>query len=154
MSVRWTNYGPYGSLVGRSNNGSNTTSLKDVALIGIIADVINDMLPTCCHKDSKVVHGRYIRTFEELVSLELKYQHEDIMFPISFQNTEISEFKGLPVVQLLTAPKTTLLVPEINKKGKTFVLFRTVALAWPILIFIFLAAIISGMSMWLLVCAL
>ncbi|XP_046847694.1 uncharacterized protein LOC124441289 [Xenia sp. Carnegie-2017] len=145
LSVRWTNYGPYSSLVNCSNNGSNKTLLK-----GIIADVINDMLPTCCHKDSKVVYGRYIRTFEELVSLESKYQHEDIMFPISFQNTEISEFKGLPVVQLLTAPKTTLLVPEINKKGKIFVLFRTVALAWPMLIFIFLAAIISGMSMWLL----
>ena len=148
LSVRWTNYGPYGSLVRDTN-----TSIKDgVVLTGIFPSVINNVLKECCHNETRVVYGNYIKTLKELEKSLWDKLPEDIMFPIGLQSMDIDQFKTLPVVPLLVAPRTTLVVPETNKKeGRTFELFRTVGMAWPILLFIFLAAILSGMFMWTLV---
>ncbi|CAB3987730.1 potassium channel [Paramuricea clavata] len=146
LSVRWTNYGPYASLVRGKNR-----PLEGVGLTGIFPSVINDVLAQCCHINTRVVYGRYIYTLKNLEkSLSDKNSSDDMMFPVGLQSMDMDLFKELPVVPLLTAPRTTLVVPESEKQGKTLELFKTVGLAWPILVFIFLAAILSGVFIWTL----
>ncbi|XP_028414723.1 uncharacterized protein LOC114537825 isoform X2 [Dendronephthya gigantea] len=148
LSVRWTNYGPYGSLVRET---SNITNNDGVGLTGIFPSVINNVLKECCHANTHVVYGHYIKTLKELEKSLWDGSPEDIMFPIGLQSMDIKEFKTLPVVPLLVAPRTTLVVPETDKnRGRTIELFQTVGMAWPILLFIVLAAILSGMFMWTL----
>ena len=148
LSVRWTNYGPYGSLI----RGKNRSIEDGVGLTGIFPRVINDVLAQCCHQDTRVVYGRYIETLKDLEkSLSGRVAPDDMMFPVGLQSMDMDIFKDLPVVPLLIAPRTTLVVPESTKQGKTLELFRTVGLAWPILVFIFLAAILSGVFIWALV---
>lgn len=149
LSVRWTNYGPYGSFVKVKNQPIN----ESVGLTGIFPSVINNVLATCCGENARVVYGNYIGTLKDLEkSLSRTDSPDDMMFPVGLQGMDMDKFKELPVVPLLRAPRTTLVVPESSgKQGKTFELFRTVGLAWPILLFIFLAAIVSGVFIWALV---
>ena len=149
LSVRWTNYGPYGSLV----RGLNSSVEADgVGLTGIFPSVINNVLRQCCHKDTRVVYGHYIKTLIDLEqSLSREEEPDDIMFPLGLQSMSMKMFKKLPVVPLLVSPRTTLVVPDVEKQGKTLQLFRTVGNAWRILLFIFLAAIVSGIFIWALV---
>lgn len=149
LSVRWTNYGPYGSLV----RGINSPVKADaVGLTGIFPSVINDVLRKCCHENTRVVYGHYIKTLIDLEqSLSREDSPDDIMFPVGLQSMTMDVFKKLPVVPLLVSPRTTLVVPDVEKQGNTMQLVSTVAHAWRILLFIFLAAIVSGMFIWALV---
>ena len=148
LSVRWTNYGPYGSLV----RGTNRSFEDGVGLAGIFPRVINKVLAKCCHENTRVVFGNYINNLKDLEkSLSRKDSPSDLVFPVGLQSMDLDRFKELPVVPLLVAPRTTLLVPESEKQGKTLMLFKTVISAWPILAFIFLAAIVSGVFIWVLV---
>jgi hypothetical protein len=150
LSVRWTNYGPYGSLI----RGRNLSIEEGFGLTGIFPRVINKVLQECCHEDTKVVYGNFIETLKDLEkSLSRKDSPNDMVFPVGLQSMDLDRFKDLPVVPLLVAPRTTLVVPESSseQQGKTFLLFKTVGLAWPILVFIFLAAILSGVFIWVLV---
>ena len=149
LSVRWTNYGPYSSLV----RGINSSVQADgVGLTGIFPSVINNVLRKCCHRNTRVMYGHYIRTLIDLEqSLSRDDSPDDIMFPVGLQSMTMSVFKKLSVVPLLVSPRTTLVVPDVEKQGNTMQLVSTVAHAWRILLFIFLAAIISGMFIWALV---
>ncbi len=148
LSVRWTNYGPYGSLVRRANRSVE----EGIGLTGIFPSVINSVLAECCHQNTQVVYGHYIKSLRDLEkSLSRTDSPDDMVFPIGLQSMDMDRFKDLPVVPLLTAPRTTIVVPESSEQGKTLQLFQTVGLAWPILVFIFLAAVVSGVCIWILV---
>ena len=148
VSFRWTNYGPYASLV----RPKSPSKVGGVGLVGIFPQVIAKALSECCHTNTRVEVGEYIKTIKGLEkSLSINGSY-DMMFPVGLQNMRMTVFKDLPVVPLLRAPRTTLVVPESSEEsGKTFELFRTVGMAWPILAFIFFAAVVSGGVMWVLV---
>ena len=64
------------------------------------------------------------------------------------------QFKDFPFIPLVTAPRVVLLVPdklfkELN--SRTQVLLRTIFNTWPMLIFIVVSAMLSGLTVWLLV---
>ena len=147
LSVRWTNYGPYGSLVRPSDRSPRT----GVGLAGIFPRVITQALSTCCHRNTRVETGELIATIKNLEKSLSNEDPYDVMFPVGLQSMSMTVFKDLPVVALLRAPRTTLVVPDITESGRTFQLFRTVGMAWPILAFIFLAAVLSGVFIWALV---
>jgi len=65
-----------------------------------------------------------------------------------------TQFKDFPFIPIVTAPRVVLLVPdqlfqELN--SRTQVLLRTIFNTWPMLIFIVVSAMLSGLIVWLLV---
>ena len=64
------------------------------------------------------------------------------------------QFKDFPFIPIVTAPRVVLLVPDRLFKeldSRTQVLLRTIFNTWPMLVFIVVSAMMSGLIVWLLV---
>ena len=123
-----------------------------VAVEGIFPHIINKMLHVCCNSSTTVKYGKIfdsIRGLEgQLNQPETAY---DFSFPVTGKSLGDESFKDLPYIPIVQAPRVALLVRDKTENTKTAQLMNTVFKAWPILIFILVAATLSGIIIWLLV---
>ena len=143
LSAAWQYYGPY-----------VRPGMRDgkVAVEGIFPHIINKMLYVCCNSSTTVKYGKIfdsIRGLEgQLNQPETAY---DFSFPVTGKSLGDESFKDLPYIPIVQAPRVALLVRDKTENTKTAQLMNTVFKAWPILIFILVAATLSGIIIWLLV---
>ncbi|KAM7434966.1 hypothetical protein ABFA07_015015 [Porites harrisoni] len=142
LSAAWQYYGPY-----------VRPGMRDgkVAVEGIFPHIINKMLHVCCNSSTTVKYGKIfdsIRGLEgQLNQPETAY---DFSFPVTGKSLGDESFKDLPYIPIVQAPRVALLVRDKTENTKTAQLMNTVFKAWPILIFILVAATLSGIIIWLL----
>ena len=144
MAAAWQYYGPY----------AKPTKMHpgQTGVEGIFAHLINKMLHVCCNSSTTVKYGKVvdsIRTLER--QLDDPNTAYDLSFPITSTSVEDVTFKDVPYIPFVQAPRVALLVRDTSELNKTSQLLRTVLKAWPILIFIIVAATLSGIIIWLLV---
>lgn len=142
LSASWQYYGPYSK---PSRRGSQ------IAVEGIFPHMINKMLHVCCNNSATVKFGKIL---DSIRGLEEQLDHPDkaydFSFPITGMSLEDVAFKDMPYIPFVQAPRVALLVHETAEDNKTTQLMNTVFKAWPILIFILVAATLSGIIIWLL----
>ncbi|EDO38832.1 predicted protein [Nematostella vectensis] len=141
VSATWQFYGPYARPV---------LSGKGLGVEGIFPNLINQMLHVCCN-NTYVNQGKILESIrgmeETLNDPETAY---DLTFPITGTSLDDEAFKDMSFIPFLQAPRVALLVRDKEKIDQTKQLFTTVSLAWPILVFIVVAATFSGIIIWLL----
>lgn len=143
LSAAWQYYGPYAKPDMRSGQ---------VAVEGIFPHMINKMLHVCCNSSATVKFGKIYDSIRGLEShLDQPNEAYDLSFPITGMSLEDVTFKDVPYIPFVQAPRVALLVHETAEDDKTTQLMNTVFKAWPILIFILVAATLSGIIIWLLV---
>lgn len=142
FSASWQFYGPYAKPPKSSKTGVE----------GIFPHLINQMLHECCSSSVYVAKGKISDTVRETES-DLDFPHEayDLSFPVTGTSLEDKYFKDMPFIPLVQAPRVALLVGANTEEVKTTQLLDTVLKAWPILVFILVAATLSGIIIWLLV---
>jgi len=142
LSAAWQYYGPYAKPDMRSGQ---------VAVEGIFPHMINKMLHVCCNSSATVKFGKIYDSIRGLEShLDQPNEAYDLSFPITGMSLEDVTFKDVPYIPFVQAPRVALLVHETAEDDKTTQLMNTVFKAWPILIFILVAATLSGIIIWLL----
>lgn len=143
LSAAWQYYGPYAK--------PDITGGK-IAVEGIFPHLINKMLHVCCNSSTTVKFGKI---FDSIRGLEGQSDQPnkayDFSFPVTGLSLEDVSFKDMPYIPFVQAPRVALLVHETAEDNKTTQLMNTVFKAWPILIFILVAATLSGIIIWLLV---
>lgn len=143
LSAAWQYYGPY-----------VRPGMRDgkVAVEGIFPHIINKMLHVCCNSSTTVKYGKI---FDSIRGLEGQLNQPktayDFSFPVTGKSLGDESFKDLPYIPIVQAPRVALLVRDKTENTKTAQLMNTVFKAWPILIFILVAATLSGIIIWLLV---
>lgn len=143
LSAAWQYYGPYSKPNIRSGQ---------VAVEGIFPHMINKMLHVCCNSSVTVKFGKIYDSIRGLEGhLDQPNEAYDFSFPITGLSLEDETFKDVPYIPFVQAPRVALLVHETAEDNKTTQLMNTVFKAWPILIFILVAATLSGIIIWLLV---
>lgn len=144
LSAAWQYYGPYAK--------PNVTSDGKIAVEGIFPHLINKMLHVCCNSSTTVKYGRI---FDSIRGLERRLDQPnkayDFSFPVTGKSLADELFKDMPYIPFVQAPRVALLVRDKTEDTKTSQLMNTVFKAWPILIFILVAATLSGIIIWLLV---
>lgn len=142
LSAAWQYYGPYTKPNIRSGQ---------VAVEGIFPHMINKMLRVCCNSSATVKFGKIYDSIRGLEGhLDQPNEAYDFSFPITGLSLEDEVFKDMPYIPFVQAPRVALLVHETAEDNKTTQLMNTVFKAWPILIFILVAATLSGIIIWLL----
>ena len=143
LSAAWQYYGPYAK-----------PNMRDgkIAVEGIFPHLINKMIHVCCNSSATVTFGKILDSIRGLEGqLDQPNKAYDFSFPITGKSLGDEFFKDLPYIPLVQAPRVALLVRDRNEDTKTSQLMNTVFKAWPILIFILVAATLSGIIIWLLV---
>lgn len=143
MSVAWQYYGPY----------AKRKILDDgrIAIEGIFPHLLSRMLHVCCNIGTTVKFGKILDSIRDLEGqLDQPNKSYDFSFPITGKSLADESFKDLPFIPFVQAPRVALLVPDETEDTKTSQLMNTVFKAWPILIFILVAATLSGIIIWLL----
>lgn len=143
LSASWQYYGPY--------TKPNITDGK-IVVEGIFPHLINRMLHVCCNSATTVKYGKILGSIRALEGqLDRPNKAYDFSFPITGKSLGDESFKELPYIPFVQAPRVALLVRDKTEDTKTSQLMNTVFKAWPILIFILVAATLSGIIIWLLV---
>ena len=143
LSVAWQYYGPYAKP--EVVNGK-------IGVGGIFPHLINKMLHVCCNRATTVKHGKILDSIQALErQLDQPKMIYDFTFPVTGRSLGDESFKDIPYVPFVQAPRVALLVRDKTEDSKTSQLLNTVFKAWPILIFILVAATLSGIIIWLLV---
>ena len=143
LSAAWQYYGPYAK-----------PNIRDgkIAVEGIFPHLINKMLYVCCNSSTTVKFGKILDSIRGLEGqLDQPSKAYDFSFPITGKSLGDESFKELPYIPFVQAPRVALLVRDKTEDTKTSQLLNTVFKAWPILIFIIVAATLSGIIIWLLV---
>jgi len=142
LSAAWQYYGPYAK-----------PNIRDgkIAVEGIFPHLINKMLYVCCNSSTTVKFGKILDSIRGLEGqLDQPSKAYDFSFPITGKSLGDESFKELPYIPFVQAPRVALLVRDKTEDTKTSQLLNTVFKAWPILIFIIVAATLSGIIIWLL----
>lgn len=148
LAATWQYYGPYA----RPLQDLEKKDFKGIGVGGIIPQLVNNMLKVCCKPDTRVTKGKIIDSIYELESeLEDPQKAYDFTFPITGFSTEDTAFKDMVYIPIVEAPRIALLVMDKKGAEKTSQLLKTVTKAWPILVFILVAATLSGIIIWALV---
>ena len=143
LSASWQYYGPYAKPYKRGGQ---------IAVKGIFPHMINKMLHVCCNSSATVKFGKIFDSIRGLEGqLDQPDKAYDFTFPVTGVSLEDEVFKDMPYIPFVQAPRVALLVHETAEDNKTTQLMNTVFKAWPILIFILVAATLSGIIIWLLV---
>lgn len=143
MSVAWQYYGPYAK--------PNITDDGNITVEGIFPHLLNKMLHVCCNSKTTVKFGKVLGSIRDLESQpDQPSKAYDFSFPITGKRLADESFKGLPYIPFVQAPRVALLVRDEMEDTKTSQLMKTVFKAWPILVFILVAATLSGIIIWLL----
>lgn len=144
ISASWQYYGPYAM--------SSTKMNLKLGVDGIFPHLINKMLHSCCNLSTVVGYGKIINSIRKL---EGQLDNPDSAYDLTFPITGISEddklFKDLQFIPIVQAPRVALLVLDKDMTDQTSQLLMTVTKAWPILVFIIVAATLSGIIIWALV---
>lgn len=144
ISASWQYYGPYAKTSTRMN-------LK-LGVEGIFPHLINKMLHFCCNRSTVVGYGKIIKTIRKLEGqLDKPDSAYDLTFPITGISEDDKLFKDLQFIPIVQAPRVALLVLDKDMTDQTSQLLMTVTKAWPILVFIIVAATLSGIVIWALV---
>lgn len=143
LSAAWQYYGPYAKPSIRGGQ---------IAVEGIFPHLINKMLHVCCNSSATVKFGKVFDSIRGIEGqLDKPNEAYDFSFPVTGMSLEDVVFKDMPYIPFVQAPRVALLVHETAEDNKTTQLMNTVFKAWPILIFILVAATLSGIIIWLLV---
>ena len=143
LSAAWQYYGPYAKPSLRGGK---------IAVEGIFPHLINKMLHVCCNSSATVKFGKIYDSIRGMEGqLNKPNEAYDFSFPVTGMSLEDVVFKDMPYIPFVQAPRVALLVHETAEDNKTTQLMNTVFKAWPILIFILVAATLSGIIIWLLV---
>ena len=93
----------------------------------------------------------FLRTVREAENY-IERSAYDFSFPINVFDPKSTKFKDRPFISLVTAPRVILLVKDqAAKKSRTDVMVQTIMEAWPMMVFIFVTASLSGIIVWFLV---
>lgn len=143
LSAAWQYYGPYAKPGIRGGQ---------IAVEGIFPHLINKMLHVCCNSSTTIKFGKIFDSIRGMEGqLDKPNEAYDFSFPVTGMSLEDVIFKDMPYIPFVQAPRVALLVHETAEDNKTTQLMNTVFKAWPILIFILVAATLSGIIIWLLV---
>ena len=146
ITVAWQYYGPY------SMPGPETDNVT-VAVQGIFPHLLRRMLDECCTQNVSIKYGKVLGSIRDLeADMDESETVYDLTFPLAGADLEAQILKGFPYIAIVQAPRVVLLVGDKTVTNmQTSQLLKTVLKAWPILIFIIVAATLSGMIIWLLV---
>lgn len=143
LSAAWQYYGPY---------AKPKVVKGKIGVEGIFPHLINKMLHVCCNRATTVKYGKILGAIQALErQLDQPKMIYDFTFPVTGRSLGDESFKDIPYVPFVQAPRVALLVRDKTEDSKTSQLLNTVFKAWPILIFILVAATLSGIIIWLLV---
>ncbi|XP_031556522.1 uncharacterized protein LOC116293260 [Actinia tenebrosa] len=143
ISASWQYYGPYAK--------SSTKMNSKLGVEGIFPHLINKMLNFCCNMSTVVSYGKIIKSIRKLEGqLDDPQAAYDLTFPITGISEDDKTFKDLQFIPVVQAPRVALLVLDKDMTDQTSQLLMTVTKAWPILVFIIVAATLSGMIIWAL----
>lgn len=149
LSVTWQYYGPYARPL---NEHEQKSFSHGVGVGGIFPHLVNKMLRMCCNPKTRVTQGKIINSIQKLESeLENPDTAYDMTFPITGVSIDDTTFKDMIFIPIVEAPRIALLVMDKEGAEKTSQLLQTVTKAWPILVFILVAATLSGIIIWALV---
>lgn len=141
FSASWQFYGPYAKPTGNQKSGVE----------GIFPHIINQMLHVCCNSSVHIKFGKITDTVRETeADLDFPDEAYDLSFPVTGTSLEDEYFKDMAFIPLVQAPRVALLVGANTEPVKTTQLLQTVFKAWPILVFILVAATLSGIIIWIL----
>ena len=144
ISASWQYYGPYAK--------ASTKMSSKLGVEGIFPHLINKMLHFCCNASTVVSYGKIIKTIRKLEGqLNDPQSAYDLTFPITGISEDDMIFKDLQFIPIVQAPRVALLVLDKDMTDQTSQLLMTVTKAWPILVFIIVAATLSGIIIWALV---
>ena len=128
--------------------------LEKLVLSGILPNLVKNILGVCCPK-SNVTYGELYKSVEQLETYYGTQNNMDFTFPLyGLDGMQTTKFKDNPFIPLVEAPRIVLLVPDalfVSKNTRTTVLMNTIFNAWPMLIFIFVSASLSGLTIWMCV---
>lgn len=142
LSAAWQYYGPY---------AKPKVVKGKIGVEGIFPHLINKMLHVCCNRATTVKYGKILGAIQALErQLDQPKMIYDFTFPVTGRSLGDESFKDIPYVPFVQAPRVALLVHDKTEDSKTSQLLNTVFKAWPILIFILVAATLSGIIIWLL----
>lgn len=149
LAATWQYYGPYARPLSEDEKKEFTGG---IGVGGIFPHLVNKMLKVCCKPNTRVNKGKIINSIEKLES-ELKNPDTayDLTFPITGVSPDDTTFKDMVYIPIVEAPRIALLVMDKEGAEKTSQLLQTVTKAWPILVFILVAATLSGIIIWALV---
>lgn len=147
VSLAWQYYGPYTKQRSEGNS---------IVLEGIFPQLLNQMFADCCSSNITIKYGKILDSIRGLEGqLDNKSRVYDVTFPLTgshMNDKKDVSFKEYPYIPVVQAPSVALLVKDnLQQNRQSTQLMKTVMKAWPILIFIIVAATLSGIIIWLLV---
>ncbi|KAK3735597.1 hypothetical protein QZH41_013716, partial [Actinostola sp. cb2023] len=143
LAATWEYYGPYAKPLKNKTLG--------LGVEGIFPHLVNQMLKVCCNQNTKVIKGKIVYSIIKLEGeLDDPNSAYDLTFPITGVNIDETTFKDMVYIPIVEAPRIAMLVLDKEGAEKTSQLLGTVTKAWPILVFILVAATLSGIIIWAL----
>ncbi|XP_031567022.1 uncharacterized protein LOC116301975 isoform X2 [Actinia tenebrosa] len=144
MSIAWHHYAPYVTM-------HNSVHKKKVGftVAGMFPAMLTQILSSCCHPNSSVTFGKFLRSARhgEESFVENNF---DITFPLYGYEALSNSFRSHAFISLVRAPRVILLVHDNQSHTQTSVLVKAIIGAWPMLIFILVTALFSGIVLWFL----
>jgi len=145
ISIAWHQYSPYTTIYQTKNKG-----IRGLTVDGMFPGILNAVLSGCCHKDTKVLFGMFLKSVRNAEN-HIEEDTFDLTFPLYGYDSSADSFRDRPFISVVRAPRVILLVNnEQPNKTRTHILFTTIANAWPMLVFILVTASLSGIIIWFL----
>lgn len=145
LSVAWHNYPPY-TMIFRSKHPERKT--RGLTIEGMFPTLLSQMIKFCCHNKSEVHFGKFLKSSRHGIK-DMEKNTNDFTFPLYSHNMDT--FRNRAMIPLVKAPRVILLVHDESSASRTHILFSTIVNAWPMLIFIIITALLSGIIVWFLV---
>ena len=145
LSIAWHSYPPYTMIFSSKHPERKTTGLT---VEGMFPSILSRAISFCCHNKSEVHFGKFLKSSRHGIG-DMEKNKYDLTFPLYSHNMDT--FRNHAMVPLVKAPRVILLVHDESSASRTHILFTTIINAWPMLIFIIITALLSGIIIWFLV---
>ena len=147
LSVAWHSFSPYATVFTSSHP---TRKTRGMTIEGMFPSLLSEVVSFCCNNGSEVLYGKLLKSARHGVK-DMEKNMFDFTFPLYSHNMDM--FRGRAMIPLVEAPRVILLVHDESADSRTHILFSTIVNAWPMLMFIIITALLSGIIIWFLVSA-
>lgn len=145
ISIAWHQYSPYTTVIQTKYKG-----VPGLTVDGMFPGILNAVVSDCCHKDTQVSFGKFLKSVRN-AEKHIQEDTFDMTFPLYGYDASSDSFRDRAFISVVRAPRVILLVHnEQQTKTQTHVLITTIANAWPMLLFILVTALLSGIIIWFL----
>ncbi|XP_068756892.1 LOW QUALITY PROTEIN: uncharacterized protein [Montipora capricornis] len=146
VSIAWHTYSPYTIRYETRNKG-----IPGLTVDGMFSGILKAALSSCCHKETKVLFGKFLNSVRNAED-HIEHDTFDLTFPLYGYDSSANSFRDRAFIGVVTAPRVILLAHnEQQDKTRTHIAdLKTIANAWPMLVFILVTASLSGIIIWFL----